>query len=276
MGKQLDHNIKAHDKISQRYEKEHGEIYNEFEQKRLEESLMKASEKIETGSRIIEALDFGCGAGNLSRYLLKMDMWVTASDVSENFLQLVRAKYCEEFGDSLLTLKLNGKDISNVGDNVFDFIATYSVLHHIPNYLLAVEDLIRVLKPGGVLYIDHEASSEVWSPKDTLNNYNNILKRETLKKTKIERLKHLFVASYWIDAFKELIDCKFKSEGDIHVFKDDHIEWNKVERVLQENKMEIIYFEDYLLRTKHCPQELYDNYKDKCHDIRLLVARKIM
>ena len=48
---------------------------------------------------------------------------------------------------------------------------TYSVLHHVPDYLRAVNELVRVLKPGGLLYIDHEFTDNHWRPDGVLGEY---------------------------------------------------------------------------------------------------------
>ncbi len=274
MNEQLHYNIKAHDKISQKYEKEHIEIYNDTEQARLKACIEESFEEIETGSKEITALDFGCGAGNLTQHLLRVGMHVTAADVSKKFLELVRYKYAKQFFDKLSFLPLNGKDLSNVKNDTFDFIATYSVLHHIPDYLSLVKELTRVLKPGGILFIDHESSPNIWEQSDDYKKYKALLDLEILKKTKFERVRHLFLLSYWIDAFKALINPKFRSEGDIHVFQDDHIEWDKLTETLDKNSMKILLERDYLLFIKHCPKTLYDEYKQRCDDTRLLVAKK--
>lgn len=50
-------------------------------------------------------------------------------------------------------------------------VATYSVLHHVPDYLKIVDEFVRVLKPGGVIYIDHEVSPSYWEINDTYQSY---------------------------------------------------------------------------------------------------------
>ena len=112
---------------------------------------------VNTGCKSLKALDYGCGSGNITNQLLNLNINVVAADVSSHFLTLVRQKFsC----DRLSTLSLNGKDLIGVEADSFDFIAVYSVLHHIPDYLAAITELARVCKPGGVIYIDHEQNDE--------------------------------------------------------------------------------------------------------------------
>ena len=58
--------------------------------------------------------------------------------------------------------KAAGTHWCSTGDGSYDMVATYSVLHHVPDYLRIVEEMARVLKPGGILYLDHEASDSYW------------------------------------------------------------------------------------------------------------------
>ena len=107
-----------------------------------------------------QALDYGCGSGNLTRHMIDLRLPTVSADVADGFLALID----EKFGATGLssTLKINGRDLSTVADDTFDFVASYSVLHHVPDYLAIVEEMCRVTKPGGVLYLDHEVIEEYY------------------------------------------------------------------------------------------------------------------
>ena len=145
-------NIAIHDRIAKRYDRIHGEIFNDVEQSRLRADVKHAVDSISSGS--LNALDFGCGSGNLTRHLLENGCSVTSADVSQGFLDLVQSRY-----PTVDTHRLNGIDLSEIATSTFDIVATYSVLHHVPDYLAAVREMARVCKPGGVLYLDHEPSA---------------------------------------------------------------------------------------------------------------------
>ena len=157
--RQIDRNIAIHDRVARKYDALHGEIFNDIEQNRLAASLARARDLVRSGNPALKAFDFGCGSGNVTRHLLDLGLDVTAADVSQGFLDLVRARYPSE---RLSTLLMNGRDLSNVGDESHDLIVTYSVLHHIPDYLAAVGELARICKRGGVIMIDHEPTEEYW------------------------------------------------------------------------------------------------------------------
>ena len=271
----LQHNISAHNRKCHQYEKEHVEIYNDIEQNRLSQIISKALSEVKSGTKPVKCLDFGCGAGNITQYLLKdSSNYVVSADVSEEFLNLIKIKYSSFINKRLDTLLLNGINLKSIENSSFDFIGSYSVLHHVPDYLSIIKEFVRILKPGGVLYIDHEASPATWRLNKYLREYNKLLHKETIKKTRLHRFKHLFVLSYWSDAIKERLNPKYMSEGDIHVFVDDHIEWRKIEKILSDNNVKIIQQDDYLLYNKHCSDDLYNKYKDKIDNTRAIIARK--
>jgi len=58
------------------------------------------------------------------------------------------------------------------------------------------------------------------------------------------------------------------------VWKDDHIEWDKIEKILEKNNFSILREEDYLLYDSKIPYNEYIKYKNKTNDTRLLIAIK--
>lgn len=258
-------NIKAHDKVAAKYEKLHGEIYNPLEQARLHEKLGIARSSLRTDAPRKTALDFGCGAGNLTRHLLELGFGVTASDVSPRFLELVRKDFSDR--GSLDTFHLNGSDLAGIPDDSFDLAATYSVLHHVPDYLGAVAEMARVVKPGGILYLDHEVNEGYWSRSEAY--------REFLGKVRPNPgWTRFFDPNTYYLKIRSRLNPKFRDEGDIHVFQDDHIEWGKIETLLGARGFEIVLREDYLIYRREYARDIYDAYKDRCTDMRLLIARK--
>jgi ubiquinone/menaquinone biosynthesis C-methylase UbiE len=145
----LEFNIRTHNKIAKKYEQVHGEIYNNIEQSRLHEELLFAVSNITTPGEVNRVLDFGCGAGNLTKQLVSIGCEVIAADISQGFLDLVSSRTYETYVDTIL---LNGIDLSNITDESVDMVATYSVLHHVPDYIGILSEFMRVLKPGGVIY----------------------------------------------------------------------------------------------------------------------------
>ena len=257
----IEKNIKLHDKIAKKYESTHGEIYNEVEQARLIEDLNTSHAFIKKDK--ILALDLGCGAGNLTNHLLNMGCSVIAADVSTGFLNLISKKF---EGKKVKTFELNGKNLDGIDDNSVDFIATYSVLHHIPDYLATIQEMIRVCAPGGVIYIDHEQNTEYWLHKSEYLEFKRKAQKINLKK--------FFVLSNYIGKVKRIFNPKYANEGDIHVWDDDHIEWDIIDKIMSERGLKKVLQNDFLLYNKNYKEHIYHEYKDICTDMRVTAYQK--
>lgn len=263
----LEHNIKIHNMIAKKYEAIHGEIYNEVEQLRLHQSLKDACGILTTGSSQILALDFGCGAGNLTQHLTGLGCSVLACDISQGFLDLVSSR---TYKHSVTPVLLNGIDLKGIQDASVDMVVMYSVLHHVPDYLSLVKEFMRVLKKGGILYIDHEASLQVW-----VQNKEYFQFSQEIKKTSYFDIQKYFIFTNYIDRIiRVFINPKYQREGDIHVFKDDHIEWGSIRLKVKEFGGEIIKEVDYLLYKKSYSKPIFNSWKDKVSDTHLLIAKK--
>lgn len=265
----IEFNIKAHDRTAGEYERRHGEIFNDIEQARLSAALEEVIETITYSERTVKALDVGCGSGNLTRHLIDLGVHTVAADVSENFLELVERRFsstglCE-------TLKLNGRDLANIEDHTFDIAAAYSVLHHVPDYLHLVREMCRVLKPGGVIYLDHEANETYYNK---LPEYAEFLRRVVPKTAVLKKyLPLLFSFGFYIRFIRKRINPRYQKEGDIHVWPDDHVEWDEIEQLLISQNFDIVVKRDYLVCKRSYRRDVYERYKDRCSDTTMLIAR---
>jgi len=101
-----------------------------------------------SGSRILE---IGCGLGSDSRYMLKRGAKVISLDLSW------RNVYFSLKGIRLFNLDGQGvcADAENLPfcDNSFDVVYSFGVLHHTPGTARAIEEIRRVLRPGGLAAI---------------------------------------------------------------------------------------------------------------------------
>jgi SAM-dependent methyltransferase len=91
-------------------------------------------------------LDAGCGTGSNLEYLGRRGR-ALGVDLSENALAFCRARGVTVAGGSLLQLPFP--------DSVFDCVASFDVLYHrwIEDDAVAVLELCRVLRPGGILFL---------------------------------------------------------------------------------------------------------------------------
>jgi ubiquinone/menaquinone biosynthesis C-methylase UbiE len=260
--RQVARNVAIHDRIARRYEAIHGEIFNPVEQERLREALGTARDLVRTDEGTLKALDFGCGSGNLSRHLVDLGMDVTAADVSRGFLDLVASRYPQ-----VTTHWLVAGNTAGLADASFDLVATYSVLHHIPDYLAAVAEMARVCKPGGVVVIDHEPCEAYWKP----NPEYDAFRKAALS---FDWRKYLTPSNY-LHRLRRFFDPRHSNEGDIHVWPDDHIEWERVKAVMAGSGFEIAVEEDYLLYRSLYRRHVYERYAGRCADMKVMIFRKL-
>jgi glycosyltransferase involved in cell wall biosynthesis/ubiquinone/menaquinone biosynthesis C-methylase UbiE len=261
--KQIGRNIDVHDKTAGSYISVHGEIFNNIEQSRLTRALKKSLKAVKTGSKNLRALDYGCGTGNITEKLLDFNIDVVAADVSAQFLKMVRQQFSSE---KLSTIDLNGKNLNGVKAGYFDFIAIYSVLHHIPDYISAIDEIARVCKPGGIIYIDHESNDEYYLDKPAYRKF----KSQAL----LTDWRKYFVFTNYVGRFRRLFNPRYSNEGDIHVWPDDRIDFEGIENNLKEQGFEVILSEDYLHFDRLYRPEIYKEYEELCSDTRLMVFRK--
>ncbi len=145
-------NLELHEQEAENYDEEKSEIYNEKEQERIRSVISEANQYIDTESSGMRALDIGCGTGNMIDKLKSRFNQVLGIDLSEDMLSEAKSKYSEE-GLKFVRAKASSLPFE---DNNFDFITAYSILHHLPDFSEPISEMFRVLKDGGVIYIDHE------------------------------------------------------------------------------------------------------------------------
>lgn len=152
-------NVDVHRSEAKYYEALHPEVYSKKEQKRIITTLEDIDRKIQNNQR--NALDVGAGTGNLTGKLLAMGYKVTATDISPEMCAILRKKYRVYLPNQLSVINSPIEELT-FSQGKFDLITSYSVLHHLPNYVSALKTLAAYLKVGGVIYIDHEASPSYW------------------------------------------------------------------------------------------------------------------
>ncbi len=267
----LEHNAAAHDQVAGSYDEKHVEIFNPVEQRRLARTMTDLLAL--AGRPAPEVLDVGAGTGNLSLRFLASGCRVCAADVSTRSLEQLARKVPK--GSPISVSVITGDELS-FPDASFDIVATYSVLHHVPDYLLTVREMVRVLRPGGLVYIDHESSDAAWSNDSVLEEYramNRVPPWEHL--WNLMRTGEAFTPAFAKTVFmKTFVDRRYEREGDMHVWPDDHIEWDKIAAVFEEAGARIVRSEEYLHFRPRGGEALYGRYRDRCSDMKYVFARK--
>lgn len=273
---QVANSVRRYSRAHRLYDRRHPEIFNDIEQARLRAEL-SAVVASAPGSPP-RALDLGVGTGNVTAHLLAEGARVTAADVSPHFLGRVRRR----FGDRVETVQLNGIDLEGLLDASYDIVTAYSVLHHIPDYLAILDEIARVLRPGGVIYLDHEVNDEFWRKDGCVAEFRSAVDRREHEapgpwNPKRWRWQRFLVPGNYVMRVRLTFDphYRFGSEGDIHTWELDHVEWAEVKARLLALGLEVTHVRDYLHYSSAYPDDLWREYRDRgCTDMRTLIARR--
>lgn len=103
-------------------------------------------------------LDGGIGTGRTILPLLEYDIKLIGLDISIEMLKISRNKYSVSKNTKKLTLILG--DITNIPfkECSFDIVVLIQVLHLIKNWKEAINEVMRVLKPNGILIMGGSTS----------------------------------------------------------------------------------------------------------------------
>ncbi|RMQ41912.1 UbiE/COQ5 family methyltransferase [Pseudomonas cichorii] len=94
-------------------------------------------------------LDLGCGAGHVSFSVAQAVGEVVAYDLSQQMLDVVNAAASERNLGNIRTVRGAAERLP-FGDGEFDFVFSRYSAHHWSDLALALREVRRVLKPGGV------------------------------------------------------------------------------------------------------------------------------
>lgn len=107
-------------------------------------------------------LEVGCGLGTDLLQFARGGAFVTGIDLTPQSIDLVKRRFQLEG----IPVDARVSDAENLpfADNSFDVVYSFGVLHHTPNTQKAIDEVFRVLKPGGkiVIMLYHKNSLHVW------------------------------------------------------------------------------------------------------------------
>ena len=113
------------------------------------------------GFRGKQLLEVGCGVGTDSLQFARGGAHVTSVDLTPASVELTK----RNFARAGLAVEARVADAENLpfGDNTFDVVYSFGVLHHTPNTAKAIHEVYRVLKPGGkaIIMLYHKHSIHV-------------------------------------------------------------------------------------------------------------------
>lgn len=78
---------------------------------------------------------------------------VVAADAADEMLQFARQNIVRSGMSQQITATLVDCKLINDADNAYDIVMSNSIIHHIPEPYAVLAELVRILRPGGLLFI---------------------------------------------------------------------------------------------------------------------------
>ena len=109
-------------------------------------------------ARGLRILEIGCGLGTDGAQFAKADAYYTGIDLTEAAIDLARKRF--EYSGLPGEFRIADAENLDFADESFDLVYSHGVLHHTPDTARAVQEIHRVLKPGGraIVMLYHRGS----------------------------------------------------------------------------------------------------------------------
>lgn len=102
-------------------------------------------------SEVPRVLDIGAGEGSVTLPFLELGSRVVATDISSSQLEVLQEK-CARFGDLLEVCCEDMNETLKNKSDVYDVVVVNSFLHHVPDYLGMISEIIPKLGPNGQFF----------------------------------------------------------------------------------------------------------------------------
>jgi ubiquinone/menaquinone biosynthesis C-methylase UbiE len=164
-------NIDVHTRMVERYnlDEPHFRPENQAKVRAVVESLARRV----GGGRL---LDVGCGTGFLINLAKGLFQTIDGIDVTPAMLDRV------DTSGGNVTLHVGAAEVLPFDDGTFDMASSYAFMHHVADHRAILREVSRVLRKGGLFYIDLEPNKLFWQRMVELEGvggaYSDIVARE--------------------------------------------------------------------------------------------------
>ena len=161
---------------------------NVYNRKVYKGTGIKVAEFIDETDSVLEC---ACGTGAITEEIAKRAQKVLATDFAEGMLKRA-SKKCRKYSN----VSFRQEDITDIksADNSFDKVVAGNVIHLLPEPEKALNELLRVVKPGGKVIIP---------------TYINMLKKSSgIAVSVIKKMGADFKRQFDIDSYKKFFEEK--------------------------------------------------------------------
>lgn len=127
-------------------------------------------------------LEIGSGIGNISQYFIKQHRDIDLSDIRDQYIDFLKAKFPK---NTVLKIDLVHRNFDDIYGHLFgkyDLVFALNVIEHIENDKLSIINLTKLLKPGGFIYILVPAHQFLYNSFDKSLLHYRRYNKKSLKK----------------------------------------------------------------------------------------------
>lgn len=114
------------------------------------EALLRVYGPLPEG-RQLDVLDIGCGAGTQSRFWIQGGHHYWGVDINEPLIQLAQRRMAEQGVNA--RFDVGSATVLPCGDETVDICQMPELLEHVADWQGCLNEAVRVLRPGGLLYV---------------------------------------------------------------------------------------------------------------------------
>ncbi|XP_072756717.1 ubiquinone biosynthesis O-methyltransferase, mitochondrial-like [Anoplolepis gracilipes] len=124
----------------------------------IRDGLANAGIKLENPALPLEGLkiaDIGCGGGILTERLARMGAYVTGVDAATELIDIAKehVKLDSTISEKVNYIQASIEEFSSKNEKLYDAVIASEVVEHVENVDIFLEECVRILKPGGSIFI---------------------------------------------------------------------------------------------------------------------------
>jgi len=170
----IEANIYVHSSIADRYNNE--PHFNPENQAKVRKIIEKIITQLPKEFSDLKLVDFGCGSGFIINIVKDIFKEIQGVDVTQAMLDKI------DLSSGNIQLTNGMAEDTPFADNRFHMATAYSFMDHLVDYKALLKEAYRVLKPGGIFYIDLNPNRYFWEALGEAEKDKEFTKTELFNK----------------------------------------------------------------------------------------------